>query len=89
MSSTPLKDDWNKRINIFNKEKRFTDISQLEKGDMVALPLKSLAGIVKSIGRKNIVIYTPYGGWGDSDYIQISEIKVEKIYVEQFIKPNK
>jgi len=86
-------DAYQERLASLDKDKLYTDVSNLEIGDMVNLhrhPQKGGGqGFVKSIGPKNIVLEMPYGGYGGADYIEIMEIKRGKDEVKEFLKPKK
>lgn len=93
-SETPLKDAYEKRMDSLDETKKYTDTSKLQTGDYVHIPeIKGVrggsTGFVKKIGRKNITIESPYGGWGGQDLIQIMDLQFSKEDVGQFVKPKK
>lgn len=89
-SDTPLKDEYAKRVDNLDKESKQSDIKNLGVGDYVAIKNETgnvYTGFVKSIGSKNVVIESPYGGYGDADYKSIQELKFPKDAVQEFYKP--
>lgn len=88
-SETPLKDTYSARLKSVNADVKFTDLKQLAIGDYVMIKTKTSKyfGFVVSIGRVNVVITNPYGGWADSDYTEIMELKFKKEQISLFSKP--
>jgi hypothetical protein len=85
VSSTPLKDAWDTRVASIDTEKSYTDIKELQPGDVIITKTGTL-GFVKKINPKKVVIETTYGGYADSD-VEMMELSVEKRDIAQFKKP--
>jgi hypothetical protein len=86
---TPLKDAWNKRKENLNTDVKYTVATKLSIGDYVAIKGAAnniYTGFVKKIGRTILTIESPYGGWADSDYIQIMDLKFPKADLQAFYK---
>ncbi len=87
-SETPLKDAYAARLQAVNAEVRYSqhDISDLRKGDYAAIKTAyaTYFGFVKSIGPKNVIIESPYGGWADNDYKDMQELKFPKSQIAIF-----
>ncbi len=85
----PLKEAWQKRLDNVNTETKYADLKSLAKGDYVFVRTNTdgYLGFVVSIGRVNAVISSPYGGWGDSDYTCIQDLKFRRACVAEFYKP--
>jgi plastocyanin len=90
-SETPLRDEWQKRLDTLDKDKKYTaDSTNIpQKGDYVLINngRENYQGFVESIGSKNVSISSSYGGWGDSDYISILKLNFPKSQITHFIKP--
>ena len=90
ISGTPLKDAYKARLNNLNQTDLITDPAKLVIGAYACLRTKynqNYTGFVTSIGPKNVKIESPYGGYADSDYISIQELKFEKSLILSFYLP--
>jgi hypothetical protein len=93
-SKTPLKDAWQKRIDALEPAEVYTDLTKLEVGDFIHIPLitgkqSKITGFVKVIKRISVIIETSYGGWGDNDFLEIMELNYKKDQIKEFLKPIK
>lgn len=84
---TPIKNYWKSKVDSINTKKSFTDISQLEVGDVVIDKSGSI-GFVKKINPKKVIVETTYGGYGDSD-AELMELSFNKSDIKEFKKPSK
>lgn len=84
-STTPVKDEWNKRVDSINPDEAFTDVKDLKVGDVVITKQGTL-GFVKKVNPKKVIIETTWGGFGDNDS-ELMELTVDKADIRQFKKP--
>lgn len=86
---TPLKDAYNAKLEQIDKSTRCED-SDIKIGYYAGFKSKHggiYIGFITKIARKFITIESPYGGWGDTDFIQIMHHKFEKSELIGYYKP--
>lgn len=84
MSDTPIRDAYEERKRLIVLKNEEGDRVDIKTGDAI-LGQNKTQGIVKKVGRVNVIIESPYGGYNGSD-IMLLELKIKRSDIVRHLK---